>query len=1163
MAGGSEEALDGGGKELSPDFEGDEPPESDPVKAEPATVKQEEDRVEGSTGGKDPQGDAQASENVQREANEDKSAERDGSKPWIPDRVKRALQRSSTFDEFRKNRPFRYLHMFSGEKDQLGESIKKEAKAARLEVYVESLDRKRDSEVNLASHTTYDEIDKSVTEGEWDGYHSGFPCSSFSRVRWRDSPGGAHPVRSADHIYGLPGNTPSQQKEADEGTLMATRSAWLHKKQVESCKRRQIPEVSTLENPPGAENTGSAWDLPEVKEVLKATCSSSAEFNTCAYQSKQRRRWYKPARWAGKLESMRSLSKVCRCPAWVEHVPVVSKQNTEAAGAYPQELTEEIARKVINTWKRVLNLEWLRWQVNQKADQVSRLQIKWLDNEERKRKRDYDDAEPVATNPISNETTSNVKKRNKAFEANPKETEEMPSSSVGPSKRQRREEQNDFAIGGMRSPAVSVSRLFQVRKTGETISSAWLEFVRDHPKALEAAVRYGSNEAKIDKDTLAAWREKLEALLGAVQADGITLKEAMEFASPLNAPLWDAWRVYSRDPEQFIGQWAREGVPLGMDAEIPESEIFPTVEPEDALETKMDMGILRDLKNYESVESQKEEAILEVDRYIEKGFCKIMTLEEVRERFPEGTASRLALIIKQKPDGTTKRRIVIDMKRSKGNERAQVKERIVLPRAQDIVSSLRLMKAREGELRNPGEQKSVLKSSRAYNEAEIEFVMLDLQDAFCHFGVRREELKHCISPGIENGTAILWVAMLFGFKGAPLIMGRLSAAIGRLVQSLFHPAAGQSQVYIDDIALMIRGTAEQRNLQLSKVLYVLAAFGVQIAMHKGERGKRVTWIGTTFELHSHEVILGTPRKMVLEMQETLAAWTGKGMISTKELRSFVGKLAWVAGIIPRLRWTVTAMYAVLTKALKEEATEETRAQKRALDQRSKVGLVAVKRLGTALPWLKAAFDKPEDLLIRYEALEEKEPTWGIVTDASPRGIGGILIHKVQEEWHIVEAFEAPMQAHQAAALEIQYMEASGQAVMEGLAVLRALQIWSTRLQQMAVVIRSDSTVALAMTKKLASPTKTLNYIAAEISLLLEKTRIERLVPQHIPGTLNKEADWLSRLGDRGEMPAALVNTKLKRTVAFSERCMVMAPPGDPDSPWAKSLPHPNGVYDSL
>lgn len=263
MAGGSGEADDGGGKELSPDFGGDEPPESEPAKAEPATVKQEVIKSESSAGDKDPRGDGLASESRQREVDGIKSSDRDEGKPWVPDRVKRALQKSGTFDEFRKNRPFRYLHMFSGEKDQLGESIKKEAKAARLEVYVESLDRKRDSEVNLASHTTYDEIDKSVTEGEWDGFHSGFPCSSFSRVRWRDSPGGAHPVRSADHIYGLPGNTPNQQKEADEGTLMATRSAWLHKRQVESCKRRQIPEVSTLENPPGAENTGSAWDLPE------------------------------------------------------------------------------------------------------------------------------------------------------------------------------------------------------------------------------------------------------------------------------------------------------------------------------------------------------------------------------------------------------------------------------------------------------------------------------------------------------------------------------------------------------------------------------------------------------------------------------------------------------------------------------------------------------------------------------------------------------------------------------------------------------------------------------------------------------------------------------------------------------------------------------------
>ena len=443
------------------------------------------------------------------------------------------------------------------------------------------------------------------------------------------------------------------------------------------------------------------------------------------------------------------------------------------------------------------------------------------------------------------------------------------------------------------------------------------------------------------------------------------------------------------------------------------------------------MAEISALKNYESVESQKEEALIEIDRYIEKGFVKVLPLEMVHRRFPEGTASKLALIMKQKSDGSTKRRIVIDMRRSMGNDRARVRERIVLPRAQHIVTSLRVMRAREQEVMQEGSQRSVLKGSRAYQESEVEFVLLDLKDAFCHFGVHPDELKHCVSPGVVNGTALLWVAMLFGFKAAPLIMGRLSSAIGRLLQSLFHPAAGQVQVYIDDVALMLRGSPELRNVQLSKVLYTLAALGVQISMEKGERGRRVQWIGTTFEVHPNEVILGTPRKMLQEVKETMATWVGKGMIPTREL-------SWIAGIVPRLRWTVTAMYAVLTKSQEEEAQEEERAKKRSTDQRPKIGLVAVKRLGTALHWLIAAFESPEHMLIRCESLVEREPVWGVVTDASPRGVGGVLIHRVSQSWHILEAYEAPVQAHQATTLDIEHLQTSGQAVLEGLAILRAL-----------------------------------------------------------------------------------------------------------------------------
>ena len=57
--------------------------------------------------------------------------------------------------------------------------------------------------------------------------------------------------------------------------------------------------------------------------------------------------------------------------------------------------------------------------------------------------------------------------------------------------------------------------------------------------------------------------------------------------------------------------------------------------------------------------------------------------------FGTGTVSKLALIVKEKGDGAIKRRIIIDLLRSGGNDRAKVPERIVLPRCSDFTESVR------------------------------------------------------------------------------------------------------------------------------------------------------------------------------------------------------------------------------------------------------------------------------------------------------------------------------------------------------------------------------------------------------------------------------------------------------------------------------------------
>jgi hypothetical protein len=136
-------------------------------------------------------------------------------------------------------------------------------------------------------------------------------------------------------------------------------------------------------------------------------------------------------------------------------------------------------------------------------------------------------------------------------------------------------------------------------------------------------------------------------------------------------------------------------------------------------------------------------------------------------------------------------------------------------------------------------------------------------------------------------------------------------------------------------------------------------------------------------------------------------------------------------------------------------------------------------------------------------------------------------------------------------------------VLEGLAILRAVQLWAPKLQGKVLVIRSDSAVALAMSSKLASPNRILNYLAAELALALEKAEVPKLIPQHIPGSLNKEADWLSRLHQRGEVPQVLKTIKIRRTTALTDKGMGSKPPGVEGSPWKANLPHPQGVFDML
>ena len=78
--------------------------------------------------------------------------------------------------------------------------------------------------------------------------------------------------------------------------------------------------------------------LPEVVAFVKDLDAAEAVFNTCAYQTSSRLKWFRPGKFVGRMGGLQSLSRKCSCPSGFRHQQLVGKVRTEAAAEYPIEL---------------------------------------------------------------------------------------------------------------------------------------------------------------------------------------------------------------------------------------------------------------------------------------------------------------------------------------------------------------------------------------------------------------------------------------------------------------------------------------------------------------------------------------------------------------------------------------------------------------------------------------------------------------------------------------------------------------------------------------------------------------------------------------------------------------------------------------------------------
>ena len=141
--------------------------------------------------------------------------------------------------------------------------------------------------------------------GYIDAYHSGFPCATFSRLKFREVEGLPGPIRTKEEPYGRRSNTGREQQSCDDGTIMACRSINIADAVADKRTVTKVRPIATLENPPESDHPQhlSAWELPEMKEFTKKSGRRvSSVQHLCLSKSN--------TRWAQALQT----SKVRRHP---------------------------------------------------------------------------------------------------------------------------------------------------------------------------------------------------------------------------------------------------------------------------------------------------------------------------------------------------------------------------------------------------------------------------------------------------------------------------------------------------------------------------------------------------------------------------------------------------------------------------------------------------------------------------------------------------------------------------------------------------------------------------------------------------------------------------------------------------------------------------------
>ena len=348
-------------------------------------------------------------------------------------------------------------------------------------------------------------------------------------------------------------------------------------------------------------------------------------------------------------------------------------------------------------------------------------------------------------------------------------------------------------------------------------------------------------------------------------------------------------------------------------------------------------------------------------------------------------------------------------------------------------------------------------------------VSIDIQDAYLHVPMARSVRKYL--RFMVNGRVYQFTCLPFGLATSPREFTKLL----RPVVQLLRLQGIKLHVYLDDWLIRASSTVQART-HADLVLQVLQHLGWVINFSKSDLvpSQQFDFIGMQFNTCAYTVA-PLPR-MRVKIQNTLDHWRSHPLISARDLHRLLGMLTFMATLVPRgllrlrpIQWWASEVWCQETGFWSDRIS------------------VTPTILHQVAWWASPA-------VLQGVSLSALETEITLFTDASSHGWGAQLGSRtLQGTW-------SPQQASQ----HINLLE------ME--AVFLSVTRFLPQLKSRVVRLMCDNAVVVSYINK-EGGTKSFRLTRLTIRLLkfCDRKGI-RLVPVHLPGSRNIQADALSRVG---------------------------------------------------